>query len=151
MPAHGPPRPPVPATAGLRLAGGMLAWLVGNALQLQQPALWPAAAYAALLAGAMLAAYCGRRGRAPGSGRWARSGLRLLVIGGSLAVAAFAITGLRAGPRLHDRLPAALEGQDLQLTGTVVGLPQPGPEGVRFQFEIESGGTADRRWRCRGG
>ncbi|MBN8507532.1 MAG: hypothetical protein J0L57_02875, partial [Burkholderiales bacterium] len=104
MPAHGPPRPPVPATAGLRLAGGLLAWLGGSALQLQQPMLWPATAYVALLAGALIVAIVGFGPAARGSAGGLRGGGRLLILGSALAAAAFAGTGLRAG----DRLPGLL-------------------------------------------
>jgi competence protein ComEC len=113
----------------------MLAALGGCALQLQQPALWPAVAYAAGLAVAVATALVLRRPVA----RRSSEGARRLLLGLAIAAAAFAVTGLRAGWRLADRLPAALEGHNLQLTGTVVGLPQPGPEGVRFQFAVEAG------------
>jgi len=86
---------------GLRAAAVALAGIGGAALQLQQPVLWPATAYVALLALAVMAfalAWRSPRGRDAA-----------LCVG--LACALFATAGLRAGQRLADALPAALEGQ----------------------------------------
>jgi len=100
-----------------------LAWLAGTALQLQQPALWPAAVYAALgLVGALLLV-SGRR-------RWP-----LIAFGAALL--AFALAGGRAGVRLADALPAVLEGQDLVVTGVIAQMPRAGPIGTRFVFDVE--------------
>jgi competence protein ComEC len=110
----------------LCLGGLALAWLLGTAAQLQQPVLWPVAHYLAGLASAAMLWLAARRRFGPWP--W------LLV----LACAAFMLTGLRAQWRLADELPAALEGQDLQLTGVVAELPRPVPEGTRFVFEVES-------------
>jgi len=40
--------------------------------------------------------------------------------------------------RMDDRLPAALEGRDLELTGVVASLPAVGERSVRFEFDVES-------------
>ena len=116
------------AGTGLRLAAAALAWLLGIALQLQQPALWPGTVYALLAAAGLALLLPGLRWRhraAPG----------LLLLG--LALLGFASTGGRAGWRLAEALPPALEGVPLQLTGVVAGLPQPGPQGTRFVFQVE--------------
>jgi competence protein ComEC len=110
---------------GGRLAACALAFLAGAALQLQQPALWSAAAYVALFAAGLLALLCAW----PWRWHWALVGLAAL---------AFASTGWRAHGRLADALPAAIEGRDVTLTGTVAQLPRRLPEGVRFVFDVDS-------------
>lgn len=54
-----------------------------------------------------------------------------------------ALTHARATWRLADALPAALEGVELLATGTIAELPQPGPQGTRFVFEIETAVRAE--------
>ncbi len=39
--------------------------------------------------------------------------------------------------RMDDRLPAALEGRDIVITGVVAGLPAIGERSVRFEFDVE--------------
>lgn len=117
-----------PDGAALALVLAALAWLGGTALQLQQPALWPAPVPAALLAAAVLLGLLawwarGRRGRV------------LLIV--ALVSASFALTAMRAQSRLAEALAPALEGQDLVLTGIVAQLPRRQPDGVRFVFEVE--------------
>jgi competence protein ComEC len=114
--------------AAVTLAAAGLAWLAGTGLQLQQPALWAEGGYAALAvaAGAVLLL----------SPRWPAARRALLVA--AIAGLAFATTGLRAGARLTEALPAVLEGRDLAVVGIVGGLPQRGPEAWRFRFEVES-------------
>jgi competence protein ComEC len=109
---------------GMRLAAGAFALLGGTALQLQQPALWPAAWYGAWLGLGVVSALAAWRWR------WSAA----LV---AIAAAAFAFTGLRAHARLADVLPPALEGRDLVVTGVVTQLPRRLPEGVRFAFDVE--------------
>jgi competence protein ComEC len=57
---------------------------------------------------------------------------------GALAIALLAWTGAawRADAALASRLPETLEGIDLQVSGIVRGLPQPGRYGVRFEFAV---------------
>lgn len=68
---------------------------------------------------------------------------RRLPLGASLALicacglAGYAYAGWQAGARLAERLPRALEQQNLLITGRVVDLPQPLENGVRFLFEPE--------------
>lgn len=120
-----------PLDTGLRMAAAALAWLLGIGLQMQQPALWPQPAYAAMAAAALLLV-AGWRALAARAPRIAFSCLLL-----ALALLAYGSTGWRAGQRLAQSLPAALEGIDLQLTGVVAQMPQVGPQGTRFVFEVE--------------
>ena len=114
----------VAAAAGVRLGAAAAAWLGGVALQLRQPDLWTATAYAALAAaGLLLAAWAGRHGAARLAG---------------VALAAFALTGGHALLQSADALPAALENRELVLTGTVAQLPRVVPDGRRFLFQVES-------------
>ncbi|MCB1864796.1 MAG: DNA internalization-related competence protein ComEC/Rec2 [Chromatiales bacterium] len=54
---------------------------------------------------------------------------------GAAFVAAFVWTALFAHARLEDRLDPGLVGADLEITGTVRGLPQAGALGPRFDLE----------------
>ena len=115
----------------LLVALGM-AWLLGLWLQLQQPWLWRWPAYPVLLGVAallLLALAC-----MPARWMFGRA------LAGWVAVLAlsFGSTGWRAEARLAQRLSTPLEGQDLQVTGTVASLPQAGPDGTRFSFDVQS-------------
>lgn len=57
---------------------------------------------------------------------------------GTCFLAGFTYADWRAGVRLEDRLPQALEQQNLLITGQVTDLPQNFEHGVRFRFEVES-------------
>jgi len=113
----------------------LLGAVAGPALQLQQPALWPGAAYAALggLGLAVLALAARRR-----SAR-IRPALALL----AAALVAFASCGWRADRFLAGGLDPALEGRDLLVVGVVAALPQQHEAGLRFRFEVESATTAE--------
>ncbi|MBO9514837.1 MAG: DNA internalization-related competence protein ComEC/Rec2 [Variovorax sp.] len=118
---------------GLRVLAALVGSVLGAALQLRQPALWPAAAYAALAAaaaGGWLALRSLARTR---HGAWA---LPAAVLVGALAGGGLA--GWRAAAYAADALPAGIEGQDLWLTGVVAGMPQRNESGLRFGFEVES-------------
>ena len=105
------------------LAGAVL----GPALQVQQPALWTAAAYAGLGAlGVALLAW--RRG--------GRGGSALVLL--AFALAGFAACGWRAERFLARGLDPALEGRDLIVTGIVAAMPQQHEAGLRFRLEVES-------------
>lgn len=66
-----------------------------------------------------------------GLARWPRAWpLVALLLG-------FAWAGGQAAWELGHRLPARLEGQDLQLIGRVEGLPERRGEGTRFLFQVE--------------
>lgn len=119
--------------AGARLALAIVAWLLGIALQLQQARLWPEALYIAGLALALATLPVARwRLRV---GRSELPAMALICI--ALGAAAFCSTGWRAGARLAEQLPAALQGQDLLLTGAIAALPRSAPDGRRFVFEVE--------------
>ncbi len=129
-PGSRPAREPaeVPASAALWLAA-MLAFPLGVALQLQQPALPPDAMSLGVLAAGALLTWGGWRGRHR----------RTVVLAGllGLALTGFGSTAWRASLRLAEELPTALEGRDIRLTGVVASLPQAGPNGLRFRFEVE--------------
>ncbi len=111
---------------GSRIAGLCAGWLAGIGLQLQVPALRPLVAYELALLGGMLWLLAGWR--------WRRL-WTLAVLGAALA--GFGGAGWHATLRLRDALPSSLEGQDIVVTGVIDGLPQRGPSGVRFRFEVE--------------
>lgn len=114
---------------GWRIVWLALAWLGGVALQLQQPTLWPQPASAAVALVAVGLAALARRRR--GSALFA-------LAAAALALAAFASTDCRAAQSLAERLPPALEGQDIVVTGVVAELPRLSSIGTRFVFEVES-------------
>lgn len=119
----GPDREPASAP---RWFVALLAVPAGAALQLQQRELLAGSsclALALLGAVACLAAW-----------RWRRAAVLALA---GLVLLGFASTGWRATQRLGETLDAAVEGRDLRLTGIVAGLPQHGPNGIRFRFEVE--------------
>ena len=107
-----------------------LAWVVGVALQLQQPALWASDAYP-MIGAAALAALLGAR--------W----LRRRVAAGAgvaiaLAAAGFAYAGWRADTRLADALAPVWEGCDVELVGVIDDMPQVAEDGEHFAFVVES-------------
>ena len=117
----------------------LLAWLAGTAVQLFQPVLWSASAYAlTVLGGWLICMLCRWVARRISSARsHALVLLRFcaaLCAGGALA---FALTGARALWFSQDALDPALEGVDLQVTGVVSSMPQWHSDGVRFGFQVE--------------
>ena len=120
---HGP-------AAGRWITPALAGAVLGPALQLQQPALWPAAAYAGLgVLGLLVLAAAAWRRRDRGG-----SALALLAV----ALLAFAACGWRADRFLARGLDPALEGRDLMVTGIVAAMPQPHEAGLRFRLEVES-------------
>ncbi len=117
-----------PWRAGWALAGVVL----GTALQLQQPLLWPLAVYLALGLPAVLACWVWV---ALGRGRPLTWPWLLCLLAG--AVLAFGLTGVRAVLYQSQGLLPALEGRDIALVGRVASLPQTGPTGGRFEFVVE--------------
>jgi len=113
------------------VAGPASGLLAGAALQMQQAALWPPGWWRALAAcgGVLALAAFGLRHRAT----------PLALVAAALAAAAlsFAATCERAAARLAEALPAALEGEELELTGLVAQMPRMGPLGPRFLFEVD--------------
>lgn len=136
------PDPEVPASAarGWPVSGWLLGSVVGAALQMQQPALWSGAAYAAALAIACTAGWCAwafaRRRHSAAAGGGSHAALALAFASGLLAL--FAVTGLRAVDYAADGLAPALEGQDLRVIGVVAAMPQNNEAGTRIRLEVES-------------
>lgn len=145
---------------GARLAALGIAWLAGVGAQLHERSLHAVGAYvcatlaalAALLFLTARAVRLDRRG--PGGERGGRAlagatssppsfetsgSVTLLAVAIVAAtVAGWGASGWRAALRLADVLPAALEGRDIAVTGVVASLPQRGPNGIRFRFDVES-------------
>jgi competence protein ComEC len=125
------------------LGGGLLAWCLGVALQLQQTALWPVAVYglglACVVAAGWLMRWWARQNpndhRLTLLARWALWGLLW-------AATAFHVTGLHAWTKAHTIAPA-LEGQDLDVVGVVQAMPQRQDLGWRFRFRIEQAWRLD--------
>lgn len=121
------------------LAAALLGWLAGIGLQMQRAevvAATPAFALAAAAAAVLLLLLLRRRGVLalrcwPPLPAALASALLTALAGG-------AVTEGRAALRLAERLPPALEGEDLRVTGVVARLTQPGPLGTRFHFEVET-------------
>ncbi len=115
---------------GARIAGVLLGWLFGIALNLQQRALWPVAVLwtAAALGGVGVVGVAAIRPR--GQAAW-------LAVGGA-ALLAFGVAGLEGAAARDDRLAPALEGRDLRIVGVVASLPQRAPDGLRFSFDAET-------------
>lgn len=114
----------------------LLGCVVGSALQIQQAALWTIGFYVALvvLVGLLWAGlWRSSLLKHPTSQkRWVGVGLMLGLL------LAFGITGLRASVFASGALDAALEGQDVQITGVVADMPHAYPTSVRFRFKVES-------------
>ena len=126
------------------MAGAFLAWLGGIAVQMQQAALWPQPQYEGLCAaaaGLALLAVWGWRGAlarpASRGAAWLDSASVICLLA-ACALAGAGSTGWRAHERMAQQLAVELEGADLLLTGVVASLPQVGPSGTRFVFEVES-------------
>ena len=109
-----------------------LAWLAGVGWQLQQAELWAQSAYVGTAAVAIAAQGLALTAR----GAFAR--FFLIVKLAACVGLGFGIAGWQACTRAAGGLAAGLEGQDLTLTGVVASLPQRGPSGVRFRFQVES-------------
>ena len=120
-----------PRNSGWRLAGVALAWLAGGAIHLQQASLFPVeVCVAALLAGLI--------GLGAGFG-WRRADRAYWVAVFGAAFLAWGAAGWRASERWDDVLPAALEDQEITVSGVVASLPQRTPSGLRFRFAVDDG------------
>lgn len=118
------------AGPALRMVLLALGWLAGVALQLQQRALWPERPVLLLAAAALLLGLL--------CWRWRSRVLPTLLLALCAAALGFASTTGRAAWKLEDRLPAALEGADIGVTGVVAELPRTGLTGTRFVLETEN-------------
>jgi competence protein ComEC len=123
----------------------LLAWCLGVALQLQQAALWPVAAYAGGLLGVVALALLLRRWLRLKRFAW---GASFLAWGVVWATAGFGVTGLHAWTKAYTINPA-LEGQDLDVVGLVQAMPQRQDLGWRFRFRIEQAWTVDASGNAR--
>lgn len=135
---HGLPQPQLPLA--WRLPAALLGMLAGTAVQLQQPVLWPAWAYAALVAAmpaCSAAAWLLSRLRMwPGPARAGLTAQALVFCAG--AVLCFGVCGLRAGAFLSQALDPALEGRDVRVAAMVAAMPQLRDTALRMRLEVES-------------
>jgi competence protein ComEC len=119
------------------LAASLPGIILGAALQLQQPRLWPLWIYALCTAVAavllLTAWFLASRAR---TSVW-----MVFVAAGFLSGSA---AGWRAAAYTDGGLDASLEGRDLVLTGIVAALPHRGDAGIRFRFEPESANAAGK-------
>jgi competence protein ComEC len=113
---------------GWRLTALALAWLLGVAAQLQERALMPWTTYAVIAAVGVICFATRRVFKLRGAFAFA-----IL----AMALWGFSATGGRAWVHWNDRLPAALEGRDIQVIGVVASLPQRSSAGLRFSFDVE--------------
>jgi competence protein ComEC len=118
---------------GWRLGGLALAWIAGVALQLNERSLMAPAVYLAALGGGVLLIAA--------AWRWRR--VFFLALLGVLALG-WGSAGWRAGERLAQGLPDALEGADIQIVGVVSSLPQRSASGLRFRFDVEQASSHGR-------
>ncbi|HEY0202457.1 MAG TPA: ComEC/Rec2 family competence protein, partial [Burkholderiaceae bacterium] len=122
-----------PSTPRHAAAAALVGWIVGTALQLAQPTLWPQAGYALALGVAVAAAMgCWLAVR-----RWPWTVARLLLLVAAGA-AAFGVCGLRAQAFAQQGLNPALEGRDLRIVGIVAAMPQRSDDSLRLRLEVES-------------
>jgi competence protein ComEC len=145
--------------SGWAMALWGIAWIAGVALQLRQPEVWSAGAYASMAAaGALALASALARDtardtvrdpaperasgqRLPSSLSWlapCRPRVATWMVALGLALLAYSSTGVRALWRMAGSLPVALEGSELMLTGVVATLPRRAPQGLRFEFVVEA-------------
>lgn len=117
----------------------LLAWVAGTAVQLTQVELgsgwdylWPV-----LLSLGMCVAIFGLR--------FHTATLGWLCVMLTVAALAFASVGWRSLSYQAHSLPADLQGVDLEVTGTVVGLPQRQADGWRFQFKVLQAQRSDHQ------
>ena len=114
---------------------GLPGWVMGVALHLQQPTLWPLWACALLsCAGLVLALGARPIGRAKGP---------LFVLAGCLI--GFGLTGVRAVHFASHALDPTLQGTDIELIGRVASLPQRTAQGERFDLVVESATRAGQQ------
>lgn len=111
----------------------MLSWLAGVACQLQQADVGPfwlddALAFCATLL--LLMWLCLQRWSVVSPYRW-------LLVAVACFLGGFAASAWHAQGRVRQSLPADLERKTIQITGVIASLPQVGPDGARFAFEVD--------------
>ncbi|MDP3812172.1 MAG: ComEC/Rec2 family competence protein [Hydrogenophaga sp.] len=111
---------------------GLPGWVLGVALQLQQPVLWPLLVYALVLCGGLALAAGARRLRT------VRGAAALAVALMAAVLIGFGLTGVRAAHFASHALDPTLQGADIELTGRVASLPQRMAQGERFDVIVES-------------
>ncbi len=112
------------------LTAALAGWVLGTAIQLQQPALWDWLVYASIVLPALvLLAWVAHKNIAS---LW-----RAAAVFTAVAALAFAASGLRATFFLHSALSPSLEGRDVDVTGVVAALPQRNESGLRFRLRVE--------------
>ena len=116
---------------------GLLGFVAGTALQLQQVALFATPVYGCFVLLALVL--------------WATTAIKYIAPSGRLALAAlalgllaFGLTGLRASIFLDQALDPSLEGRDLQVTGVIAAMPQRNEAGLRFRLDLESAQLLDQ-------
>lgn len=120
----------------------MLGSVVGLVLHLQQPWLWSANHYVAMLGFSVLLACAGMyalrrtRGSAPVSAVSAGLLIGVLSVAGVLAGAGS--SGWRAAHFASQALAAHLQGVDIEVTGRIASLPQRTAQGERFLLAVAS-------------
>ena len=126
---------------GWRLTALGVGWLAGVAWQLQQATLARSAPYVAALFVGVAALLVAGRTRSMhvrlGKGAAGLGAARLCTMLGGAALLGWGVTGAHADFLLRDRLPSALEGRDLLVTGVVATLPQLSASKLRFAFAVD--------------
>src|SRR6188768_3068689 len=131
---------PAPGSGTSAFAASLPGIVVGAALQLQQPSLWPLRAYVACTAAAamvLVLVWLFARGVR----------FRSFMVFAAACVLSASATGWRAAAYAGSGLDASLEGRDLVLTGIVAALPHRGEAGTRFRFAPESAHLAGEEVR----
>ena len=117
---------------------GLLGFVAGNAMQLQQAVLYAWQVYALWLVLALggLAWVAFRPGAS--ASMW-----RPVLVALACAIAGFGLTGWRAAAFHSHALAPALEGRSIVVTGVVAAMPQVNEAGTRFRFKVEAARQAD--------
>lgn len=128
----------------------MLGSVMGAAVQLQQPQLWAAWTYPAMVAvGVLLLATLSKYSRRVRTSY--RGGAFLLLALLAAVCCGAGMAGWRASVFLRDALQADVEGRDVRVVGLVSAMPQRSDGGLRFTFDVESADWADKKQDQRDG
>lgn len=104
-------------------------WVMGIALQLQLPVLWPLWVVALVLCAGLALVLASRLA--------ARTAAALITLFAGFLIG-FGLTGARAAHFDSHALDPTLQGTDIELIGRVASLPQRMAQGERFEFVVES-------------